>query len=127
MSAADVQQNLAEGQESNNLSDTYEAYKLKWESTIDKFVQELDARFTNDQLEPVFGLHKLITANRDDIASLTKHWMPKLTIYSNDVDLDKLSLEVNAFASYKATKPEIKWEKFNILRKEFINNTVEPR
>ena len=62
-------------------------------------------------------MHKVITC--DSTADLDS-FFKDLTLYKDDIDLDGLKNEVSTYITYKATRKEIKWEKLNHLRREFV-------
>jgi hypothetical protein len=88
------------------------------------FIKELDARFSNEKLAPVLALHQIITVSNETLETVKKHYFPNLDVYSDDLDLDRLSHEVSLFARYKSTKPDVKWKNLKTLRKEFVNNNL---
>ena len=67
---------------------------------INVFLEELDARFTDESIKPVVAIYNIITADSSDHLDFKD-----ISIYKDDVDFDALKMELKVWYSFKTLYP----------------------
>jgi Leucine-rich repeat (LRR) protein len=118
--ADELQREIEHNHETNNNIDNFATFRGIFYTLIQTYIEELDSRFTNPSFDPLFALHKVITAK-----SMTEFvpFEKNLEIYKNDINLKSLKSELPLFIAFKENN-RFDWDKLSILRKEFINNKL---
>ena len=75
-------------------------FKILHDELINVFLEELDARFTDESIKPVVAIYNIITADSSDHLDFKD-----ISIYKDDVDFDALKMELKVWYSFKTLYP----------------------